>query len=367
MSSPVFLTGATGFLGMEVLARLLEKGDRDVICLVRASDSAAAQERLEDVMAKLWRDPSPYLGRARAIAGDVTAPGLGMDKAERAAAAEEVCAVMHCAASISFDLPLDEARQINVEGTREIIGFAREAKSLGRLERFIHVSTAYVAGITKGTFGESELDADQAFRNTYEQTKWEAEHVVNDASDLDPVIARPSIVMGESGSGWTPAFNVLYFPIRVFSRGLFPEVPARPEALVDVVPVDYVADALVHLLQDTSSSGVVNLVSGREACTVDDLIGMTSAAFGKERPKVVPPGTTGTGSAAHDEKAQVYFPYFDMDMVFDDSRARALLGPAGIRCPHLTDYFPRLIDYAQQTRWGKSPMTREEAGSVPAA
>ena len=50
-----------------------------------------------------------------------------------------------------------------------------------------------------------------------------------------------------------------------------------------------------------------------------------------------------------------------MDMVFDDSRARALLGPAGIRCPHLTDYFPRLIDYAQPTRWGKAPLTREEA------
>ena len=65
------------------------------------------------------------------------------------------------------------------------------------------------------------------------------------------MIARPSIVMGESTSGWTPAFNVLYWPIRAFSRGLFAEVPARPEALVDVVPVDYVADALVHLLEDT--------------------------------------------------------------------------------------------------------------------
>ena len=68
-------------------------------------------------------------------------------------------AVMHCAASISFDLPLDEARLINVEGTREIIGLAREAKSCGRLDRFIHVSTAYVAGITKGTFREHQLDA----------------------------------------------------------------------------------------------------------------------------------------------------------------------------------------------------------------
>jgi thioester reductase-like protein len=365
----VFLTGATGFLGMEVLARLLEKGDREVVALVRAPDSAAAQERLEGVLAKLWRDPSPYASRVRAIAGDVTAPGLGMSSAERAHAAEEVGAVMHCAASISFDLPLEEARAINVEGTREVIGFAREAKSNGRLDRFIHVSTAYVAGITRGTFRERQLDAGQSFRNTYEQTKWEAEHVVNDAKDLDPVIARPSIVMGESTSGWTPAFNVLYWPIRAFSRGLFEAVPARPEALVDVVPVDYVADALVHLLEDTSSSGVVNLVSGRDACSVDDLIGMTAAAFGKERPPVVPPGSTGTGSARHDEHAQVYFPYFDMDMVFDDSRARSLLGPAGIKCPHLADYFPRLIEYAQTTRWGKSPLTREgeRAGPDPGA
>jgi nucleoside-diphosphate-sugar epimerase len=206
----------------------------------------------------------------------------------------------------------------------------------------------------------------QSFRNTYEQTKWEAEHVVNDASDLDPVIARPSIVMGESGSGWTPAFNVLYWPIRAFSRGLFPEVPARPEALVDVVPVDYVADALVQLLEDSSSSGVVNLVSGREACTVEELVAMTSSAFGKERPKVVAPGSTGTGSAHADDQAAVYFPYFDMDMVFDDSRARALLGPPGIQCPHLTDYFPRLIEYAQTTRWGKTPLTREEAAATHA-
>jgi thioester reductase-like protein len=364
---PVFLTGATGFLGMEVMARLLEKGDREVIALVRAADDVAAQERLDGILAKLWRDPSPYRDRARAVAGDVTSPGLGMDTGTRMTVAEEAGAVMHCAASISFDLPLDEARKINVEGTREIIGLARQAKNAGRLDRFIHVSTAYVAGVTEGTFRERQLDVGQAFRNTYEQTKWEAEHIVNDASDLDPVIARPSIVMGESGSGWTPAFNVLYWPIRAFSRGLFPEVPARPEALVDVVPVDYVADALVHLLEDSSSSGVVNLVSGREACTVEELVGMTSAAFGKERPRVVAPGSTGTGSAHADDQAAVYFPYFDMDMVFDDSRARALLGSAGIQCPHLTDYFPRLIEYAQATRWGKTPLTREEAAAAHAA
>jgi hypothetical protein len=120
----------------------------------------------------------------------------------------------------------------------------------------------------------------------------------------------------------------------------------------------------VYLLEETTETGVFNLTSGDDACTVDELVGMTAAAFGRERPPVVAPGSTGTGSAHADDQAAVYFPYFDMDMVFDDSHAKSVLGAAGIRCPHLTDYFPRLIEYAQTTRWGKGPLTREEAGAA---
>jgi nucleoside-diphosphate-sugar epimerase len=173
--------------------------------------------------------------------------------------------------------------------------------------------------------------------------------------------------MGESGSGWTPAFNVLYWPVRAFSRGLFTEVPARPEAMVDVVPIDYVADALVFLLEHPEADGVFNLVAGSAAVTLEQLIGLTAAAFGKERPALVPPGSTGTGSSHADGQAAVYFPYFDMDMVFDDSRARDVLAGAGIACPPLAEYFPRLIEYAQTTRWGKTPQTRDEAAAAHAA
>jgi len=362
---PVFLTGATGFLGMEVLARLLERGDREVLALVRGADADAATQRLQATLAKLWRDPSRYAGRVRAIAGDVTQPGLGMRARERMQAAEESGAVLHCAASIAFDLPLDEARAINVEGTREVIGFAREAKALGRLDRFVHVSTAYVCGTHVGSFRERQLDAGQGFRNTYEQTKWEAEHVVNDASDLAPAIARPSIVMGEAGSGWTPAFNVLYWPLRAFSRGLFDAVPGIPERIVDVVPVDYVADALVALL-DGEQAGVVNLVAGRNASTVGEVIELAAHAFEKPTPKVVPPGSVGTGSAHADGQGGVYLPYFDVEAAFDDARARALLAPQGIVCPPLREYFPKLIGYATTARWGKRDLTREEAQAAAA-
>jgi thioester reductase-like protein len=356
---PVFLTGATGFLGMEVLARLLERGDREVIALVRPGRQASAQDRLDGVLTQLWRDASPYRERVRVVAGDVTSPGLGIDPSERTALAEEVGAVLHCAASIAFDLPLDDARAINVEGTREVIGLARECKALGRLERFVHVSTAYVSGRYSGTFRERQLDAGQEFRNTYEQTKWEAEHVVAAAGDLSPAIARPSIVMGEADTGWTPAFNVLYWPLRAFSRGLFTQIPALPAAHVDVVPVDFVADALVHLL-DVGDQGVFNLVAGRDAPFANELVELACDRFERPRPKIVPPGSVDAEAAAGDHGA-VYVPYFDMEVVFDDTRARAALGPAGIRPPRLTEYFGTLVDYAEAVRWGKRSMTREEA------
>ena len=354
MKPAVFLTGATGFLGMEVLARLLEAGDREVLALVRAEDDAGAERRLDDVLATLWDDPSPYRDRVSAVRGELTQPGLGLgDRADEVA--ERTHAVLHCAASISFDLPLPEARAINVDGTSRVLDFALAAQARGGLERFVHVSTAYVSGRHEGGFRERQLDTGQSFRNTYEQTKADAEQIVAMARELGPAIARPSIVMGESDTGWTPAFNVLYWPMQAYSRGLFKELPALPSGRVDIVPVDYVADALVHLL-DRREAGVFNLVAGRNAATVDELTTLASEYFGKPVPPFVDP--VDPDSDDHDS---VYVPYFDMRVVFDDARARSVLVPAGIEAPPLRDYFPKLMDYAQAVRWGKQKMTREAA------
>lgn len=356
MKPTVFLTGATGFLGMEVLARLLEEGDREVLALIRAADDAGAERRLDDVLRTLWEDPAPYRGRVTAVRGDVTAPGLGLGD-RRGEWAARTQAVMHCAASISFDLPLAEARAINVDGTARVLDFAVEAQARDGLERFLHVSTAYVAGRYEGTFRERQLDAGQSFRNTYEETKADAESIVTLARELGPAIARPSIVVGESDSGWTPAFNVLYWPLRAFSRGMFKEVPALADAHVDVVPIDYVADGLVALL-GRREAGVFNLVSGRNAPRVEELVNLASDWFGKPHPKLVEPVAP---EHIGDDQGDVFVPYFDMRLVFDDARARSVLGPAGIEAPLLKDYFGRLMEYAEAAHWGKRGVSREAA------
>jgi thioester reductase-like protein len=355
MSRTVLLTGATGFLGMEVLARLLERGDVEVLALVRGGDADEAAARLDGVLRTLYDTPPAGMAqRVHALRGDATAEGLGLSDADRQEVVRRVDGVLHCAASISFDLPLADAREINTQGTRRILELARDITSLRRL---VHVSTAYVSGDYAGCFRESDLDVGQGFRNTYEQSKYETEALLAEqAGDLPLAIARPSIVVGETATGWTPAFNVIYWPLQAFSRGLLDRVPASPDGRVDIVAVDYVADALVHLLDSEEVRETVHLVAGAHAVRNSDLIELASAHFGRPQPHLVDPG-----EMPELEEANIYLPYFDVRAQFDDHRAREILEPQGIRPAPLGDYFGALLDYASETRWGRRPITRERA------
>jgi len=354
----VLLTGATGFLGMEVLVRLLEhQPDTEIIALVRATDRTQAAARIDTVLAQLYENPPPGAAqRIRAIPGDVSLPDLGLSADHRRELVGASTAIVHCAASISFDLPIEQAREINTQGTRRMLALAAD---MPRLRRMVHVSTAYVGGRHRGSFGEQDLDVGQEFRNSYEQSKFEAELEVM-ASDLPLVIARPSIVVGDRQSGWTPAFNVIYWPLRAFARGMLDEVPANPEGIVDVVPVDYVADALEHLLTVSETTGAINLVAGDHATTNAQLIELACRALGRTAPRI-------NNDAAMIEEASAYLPYFDVATRFDDRRARSLLEPAGIATDEFEAYFPAIIDYAQRARWGKTPLTREGARLARAA
>ena len=356
----LLLTGATGFLGMEVLARVLEQTEHDVVCLVRGADDDAAQARVDELLGTLVAPrEQPRPGRVRAVAADLEAPGLALSPDVRAQIAGSVGAVMHCAASISFTLPLEEARRINVEGTREVVKLALEAQEHGGLERFVHVSTAYVAGDRIGRVSEDDDNVGQGFRNTYERTKLEAEEVVRQ-SGLPAAIVRPSVIVGDSKTGWTQSFNVIYWPLQAFARGLFPTVPADPGACLDIVPVDVVADALLELLRGPVRDGAFHIVSGDEAPTNARLATMAAEAFDAEPPEFVRPGE----DARAEQRAGALLPYFRVRCTFDARRARELLGA---KPPPLEDYFPSLMRYARVANWGKEPSPRWDAAAAQRA
>jgi thioester reductase-like protein len=335
----VLMTGATGFVGMELLRRFIERGDRRIHALVRAADDEAAAERL------------PAHARLSAVAGDIEQPGLGLSEENRERLAQDVTTVVHCAASVSFDLSLEESRRVNVDGTRNVVDFAQRCR---RLERLTYVSTAYVAGEPRGLFREDQLDVGQRFRNTYERSKFEAERMIRSkAAGLPLQILRPSIVVGDSRTGRTSSFNVLYGPLKALARGRIPAIPARRSSPVDIVPVDYVADRAYELVTD-GPDGTFHLVAGRNATTVGRLLELASGHLRRPAPTVLPPGLY--RRVAHPwlrrkyrglRRLEVYFPYFSMRVRFDDRG----LGPG----PAVEGYFHKLVEFAQRAGWGRVP------------
>jgi thioester reductase-like protein len=369
----LLLTGSTGFLGMELLARLLEETDRRVWAPVRAGDDAEAAARLRATIATLLPDPGRYSERIVAFAADLTRPRLGLSARRREEIAEHVGEIIHSGASVSFTLPLEEARAVNVDGTRRMLDLAESCRERGGFTRFAHVSTAYVAGDHRGDFSELDHDLGQDFNNSYERSKWEAELLVRERGERLPVqVFRPSIVVGDEESGWTASFNVIYTPLRAYARGALPLIPGRRSAPVDIVPVSYVACSILALA-DAGSGRTFQLVAGSEAPTLGELIDRTVEHFDGPPIRTVSPSVyrrtvqpllmrrATPAQRRWLEHGQVFFPYFSTGARFQAEETSAALAPLGVELPALGDYFERLLDFAVDCRWGGRKVGRAQA------
>jgi long-chain acyl-CoA synthetase len=370
----VLLTGATGFVGMELLVRYLERTDRRVYALVRGADDKEVMARVRRTLVSLFGAGHPYSDRVVGVRGDITHPGLGLGE-KRDELGERVSEIVHGAASVSFELGLEASRAINVEGTRRVLEFAERCEERGGLRRFSYISTAYVAGEHAGRFSEDELDVGQAFRNGYEQSKFDAESLVSRSRGRLPVtVLRPSIVVGERNTGWTASFNVLYWPLRAFSRGAYVALPARRDAPVDVVSVDYVADAIFALAQAREAEGATfHLTAGANASTVGELVELTAAFFARRPPRLIEPAVyrrlvhpllVRAGDERYRralERSEVFFPYFAGRATYDDRRSRVALCGTGIAPSPLHAYFDRLVEFALASEWGRRQISRAAA------
>jgi long-chain acyl-CoA synthetase len=373
----VLLTGATGFVGTAVLIRYLEQTDRPIVALVRAVDAEEASARVRAVLHEVFTpaEAEAHATRCTAIPADLLRQDLGLKFSVREELARRCDEIVHCAASVTFDLPMEGARAVNTAGAARIAELAERTLARGDgLRRVLHVSTAFVAGDRHGVFGEDDLGIGATFRNTYEQTKHEAELLLRAWSPRLPLqILRPSIIVGERSTGWTRAFNVLYWPLKTFSRGKLPVIPAIPDAPVDVVPVDYVADAILGLAH--APPGTYHAVAGRHASTVSEILDLAARRFGIPEPLVVAPRALDAAllrpmtpaQRRALEQARVFFPYFALGVRFDDRWARSILEPAGVAAEPLAGYFDTLMDYAQRAAWGGRGATPTPGGVNVAA
>jgi thioester reductase-like protein len=346
-SRSVLFTGFPGFIGARLLPRVLElKPDTRAVCLVQDKFVDAAREA-----ANALEDTHPHVrGRIELVTGDITVQGLGIPVKTARDLRRSLAEAYHLAAVYDLAVRRDVGRLINVEGTKNVLGFLEEAP---RFERLHYVSTAYVSGTSRGTFRETDLDVGQGFKNYYEETKFQAEvEVVR--SPVPRTIYRPGIVVGDSKTGETGKFDGPYFVLRVMEKLPSPGVFMRIGlgfGTVNIVPVDFVIEALAALSASPISAGKTYHLCDPEPHAPGELAEMFAEAIGKRFVQVPVPLRVARAFFSP-KPVQRFFgmpmealDYFDDPVRHDTARASQDLGELGIECPRLDDYITRLVEF----------------------
>ena len=355
MTETVFLTGATGYIGKSLLQKWLDSSEARLVLLVRGKRGENPKERIVNALASLY--PAGDTGRLSAridvAEGDVSFERFGLDEARYRDLASRVSHIIHCAAAARFDLELDEARRTNVAGTRNILDFARTCSALGRID---YIGTAYVAGKRAGIIREDELNEGQEHNNTYERSKMEAEMLVRESMrELPITILRPSIVICDSRTGRASNFNGFYRALRMYWLGVLKVLPGNPSSVLDLVPVDYVTEAVHSITRNPASVGACyHLTAGlNNATPLEEISELASRHFGKEKFTIVPPGEfTAYISKMKDRfgekelgmvnEIMLYMPYLTGELRFDNSNA---VRATRLEAPPVRTYFGKMAEY----------------------
>ncbi|EDL65111.1 SDR family oxidoreductase [Bacillus sp. SG-1] len=247
-----FMTGFPGFISSELIKETLKRHKNDVIyCLHLPIMKEKALVEAKRIEAEAGTSQRIVL-----IEGDICQEGLGISASIKEKLMKEIDYVWHLAAIYDLSVSLKKAYMVNVIGTQNINQFCLELQTL---KRYVYFSTAFVAGARGGKLLESELVKPECFHNHYEETKFEAECLVEGMKEQLPVtIFRPGIVKGKSDTGETCKFDGPYFIMNMFHRLSFsPIIPliGDGESFVNIVPVEYVTDASIYLGHHPSGIG----------------------------------------------------------------------------------------------------------------
>lgn len=355
--SCVFLTGATGVIGSELVAQLLQQPECEIYALMRADSSSHLEVRRGELLEFCGADVAAS-ERLHAVAGDISKTHLGLDEDLIRHLINRVTHIIHCAGNVRLNQDLAAARRNAVEPARLILDFARRCP---QLEKIDVVSTIGVCGTMRGLIPERRLSEPRKFRNHYEAAKAEAEDLYYDAMEegLPLTVHRPSMVVGHSQTGHTRQFQVFYHLCEFLSgRRSFGLVVDPGQTTLDLVPVDWVAATILRSSASSEAAGqTLHLCAGPEkAVSILELTQRVRDRFGHEgvdlpRLRVVSPrwfrlalwaGRAGGRKIRRRSAAlRHFFAYLNAEQAFAASRVAELGWPVA---PHPDEFLPTVWD-----------------------
>lgn len=338
----MLLTGATGLLGGYLLRDALRQ-QLPLAVVVRRTAALSARRRIDAVLAPF--ESKRALPRPVVLEGDLSQPGLGLSEEDRQWVGEHCDRVLHSAASISFyrEENSDEPYRTNVDGTRHLLDLCHSLA----ISDFHHVSTAYVCGRRSGRILESDLEVGQEHGNDYELSKVAAEKLVRAAAfSKSPTIYRPSIIVGDSATGYTTTFHGYYTPLQLAwwlaKAGLLQsgvedwflsQLGLSGQERKNIVPVDWVSRVILHLVTSPTAHGRTYHVTCDEPPSAADLalaigdaldlkVGKLAAGSESTAPRQATPLTDLMEAGDFRKHMDVYRAYFRDHPEFDTTNLR---------------------------------------------
>jgi nucleoside-diphosphate-sugar epimerase len=346
----LLVTGASGLIGRGLVD--LWRSDFDVVALAHKGVPPACS----------WK-----------VQGDVIQRRLGLSKENYARLSGRVNGILHCAALTEFAAAREDAENVNVRGTLNVLEFARDCP---RLERIGVLSTAYVAGRRQGVILESELDHRAGFVNVYEASKYQMEKKLRQAMKKLPIaVYRLSTVAGNARTGKVEQFNALHRALRLFYNGLVPMLPGVETSRIDLISSDYAIDVISHLFIRGFRAGQTYHIAAQESdlISLTEFVDLTAELFARfdrrwksravANPPIVPLGTfhlleQSVARAGNAVLRQVihatgaFAPQLCYDKRFDDANTQQALLGTRIVPTALRDFYPAIIRHCLRSRWG---------------
>jgi thioester reductase-like protein/predicted lipid carrier protein YhbT len=339
--------------------------------LVRNAPGTTAEERVAELL-DFWAEvlgrrlPAPVV-----LNGDLTSPGLGLGAADRRWLAGHCQAVVHAAANVSYqETPGGEVWETNVNGTRHLLELCRP---LG-ITAVHHLSTAFVCGDRHGLVREDELDCGGGPINAYERSKFVAEQMVLQAPGIRATVYRPSVIIGDSHTGYTSTYHHFYRflelairlskPIGAARRYLSLRLPLTGAETQNLVPVDWVAQAVVQLVHRPRWHGrTFHLAAWQPVClqeiktAVEDVLHLEGVEWGWAKRLDNP---TSLEELVLEQFCD-YWAYLHRSLLFDCRNTRKAL--PDLPPPSLDrSLVARLLEFALADQWGRGPIRAIPAG-----
>ncbi len=350
----VFLTGATGLIGGQILYDLLEVPQIETVtCLVRPVKDKPGPGRLSQRLKKAGLKGEKLkkaLSRVRVAAGEITEELWGMSKGDLAQLRKETDLLIHCAASTSF-VDVASCEAANVAGTRNMLGVIDQAQSLKRL---VHFSTAALCGYLPNKIITEDESPDPKHKHVvaYTRTKAEAERILwEQAQNLPLLVLRPSIVMA-NGLDDPKYARLFLWSLLVMAQ--LPFIPVKQDSKIDIVTLDFVVKSTMRLIArgDNLAHNCYHLTAGTDACvTAGEVCKVCCKAARLEGPTLIPPDKWHKEHEQSIEEqglsslyeALLYLPFINLNLVYDKSRLANELGEDLPQLLHAIDYLPRML------------------------